>query len=72
MIGFVTWHPFCTIIIYKGGQVTIMVVKMLCILIGLTLPDMIITIYVAVSDWPRTFLYPGCFYVGSFFFSDNR
>ena len=32
MIGFVTWPPFCTIIIYKSSQVTkpIIVVKMPC------------------------------------------
>ena len=32
MIGFVTWPPFCTIVIYKGDQVTkpIIVVKMSC------------------------------------------
>ena len=36
MIGFVTWPPFCTIIIYKGGQVTkpIIVVKMPCKLLS--------------------------------------
>ena len=33
MIGFVTWPPLCTIISYKGGQVTkpIIVVKMLSV-----------------------------------------
>ena len=32
MIAFVIWPPFCTVIFYKGGQVTkpIIVVKMLC------------------------------------------
>ena len=34
MIGFVTWPPFCTIVIYKGDQVTksiiYVVMKMSC------------------------------------------
>ena len=32
MIGFVTWPPFCTMLFYKGGQVTkpIIVVKISC------------------------------------------
>ena len=77
MVGFVTWPPFCTIIFYKGGQVTkpIIVMKMpgrkLLYIIqvkGFSWPYLISKIlvtynysYNAASDWPRTFLQPGCF-----------
>ena len=81
MIGFVTWPPFHTIIINKGGQVTksIIVVK-ICYkllyviqvvkkifdkqLLGLNQYQSFwshISVCNAASDWPRTFLHPGCF-----------
>ena len=69
MIGFVTWPPFCTIIFYKGGQVTkpIIVVKIPDIVyhlskrifLALYLISKILVAYNysynAASDWPRTF-----------------
>ena len=69
MIDFVTWPPFCIIIIYllkcPSGKVNLSCENVLQENVNLiSWPPLISNIlvdYNLASDWPRTFLHPGCF-----------
>ena len=72
MIGFVTWPPFFVPKCYKGGQV---ICENMYVIQGVknsfgkvtSWPQLIsefwshMSVCNVASDWPHTFLHPGCF-----------